>query len=250
MVPLAIESSKYFVDRYVVVDKASKDGSVDVIRECRDRWHLDVDIYIKPELILSQARMFAVNKLDEEWILIQDGDEVFHRDGPNSVQTLRKFLRVRNVVFCAPMTQLAGDFIHTHASRQLPPHPFLYHNNDTFYLQKHGEDLPGIVAARIYLSKVYKFNCKVKSPQRIFLYQYWGEWCKTTEAYKRYENVEDYVKARLGVKDLSVHVEKWYKRYVDTLKPYDEKKYGYYPKVIREYINQGKIRGNEKNRLE
>jgi len=250
MVPLAIESSKDFVDRYVIVDKASKDGTADVIKECRDKWHLDMDIYIKPELILSQARMFAVNKLDQEWILIQDGDEVFHTDGPNSVQNLRKLLKVRNVVFCAPMTQVAGDFIHTYPSPQLPPHPFLYHNNDTFYLRKHREDLPGIIAARIYLSKVYKFNCKVKPPRRIFLYQYWGEWCKKTNAYKRYADVEDYAKAKLGVEDLRVHIEQWYREYVSTLKPYAEKKYGYYPKVIEEYINRGKIRGHEENRLE
>jgi len=250
MVPLAIESSKDFVDRYVVVDKASEDGTADIIKECMDKWNLNMDIYIKPDLLLRQARMFAVGKVDEEWILIQDGDEVFHTDGPNSIFNLKKLLKFRNVVFCTPMTVLASDFLHTRPPYIQRPHPFLYHNNHMFYPKKYRDDLPGMVGVRVYLSRVYKFNCcNVKSPKRQFLrLEYWEEWCIKTNAFKEYRSVEEYAKAKLGMENLDEYARKWCKRYYkNVLKPYDEKEYGYYPKVIREYIRRGKIRGYEKN---
>lgn len=257
MVPLAIESSKDFVDRYIVVDKPAEDNTVEVVKECKDKWKLNIDIYVKPDLPLQDAVTLGISKVDEDWILFQDGDEVFHTDGPNSIFNLKKLLRFRNVVFYAPMTVLIGDLLHTCTQYtkatvgvHQPPHPFLYHNNHTFY-QHHGEFFPGMVGARVYLSKVYKFNCRVKSPKRMFLrLNYWKEWCKETSAFKKYRSVEEYAKAKLGVQNLEDNAKKWYQEYTENvLKPYDEKKYGYYPKVIREHIRKGKIRGHEENRL-
>lgn len=245
-VPLAIESSKDFVDRYVIVDKVSEDNTLEVIKECRDKWNLEMDIYVKPELPLPEAIMFAISKIDEEWILIQDADEIFHTDGPNAIGNLKKLLKFRNVVFCAPMIILAGDFLHTRYPYIQPPHPFLFHNNHTFFLRRHA-GFPGYVGVRVYLPKVYKFNCRIKSPKRIFLrLNYWKEWCLETNAFKKYRTVEDYAKAKLGIKDLDSYAEKWCEEYYkNVLKPYDEKRYGYYPKIIREYIKRGMIRGCE-----
>ncbi|MFB0522638.1 MAG: glycosyltransferase [Candidatus Bathyarchaeia archaeon] len=250
MVPLAIESSKGFVDRYIVVDKASGDDTVRVIEECAEKWELDVDIYIRSDLLLREARMFAIEKADEEWILIQDGDEVFHTDGPNRIFNLRKFLKYRNIVFQTPMTVLAGDFLHTdRVPPTQPPHAFLYHNNHSFYLPKDRGDIPLMMGVLVPLSRVYKFNCwGIKSPRRIFLRQYWSEWCRTTNAFMRYASVEEYVKAKLDVEELDEHVEKWYNQLMIGLEPYDKTRYGYYPKVIREYIKVGKVRGYENDR--
>jgi len=109
-----------------------------------------------------------------------------------------------------------------------------------------------MIGARIYFSKVYKFNCRVKSPKRMFLrLKYWEEWCKETNAFKKYRSVEEYAKAKLGTENLDDHAKKWCEEYSkNVLKPFDEKKYGYYPKIIREYIRRGKIRGYEENRFE
>jgi len=249
MVPLAIESSKDFVDRYIVVDRASEDDTVRVIEECAEKWELDVDIYSRPDLLLRQARMFAIEKADEEWILIQDGDEVFHTDGPNRIFSLRKFLKYRNIVFQTPMTVLAGDFLHTNrVPPTQPPHAFLYHNNHSFYLPKDRGDIPHMMGILVPLSRVYKFNCwGIKSSRRIFLRQYWSEWCRRTNAFLEYASVEEYVKAKLDVDELDEHVKKWYNQFMNGLKQYNERRYGYYPKVIREYIKLGKVRGYEKD---
>jgi glycosyltransferase involved in cell wall biosynthesis len=107
-VQLAMESTKDFVDRYIIVDKGSDDGTIEAIEECKDKWQLNVDVYVKPGLWLGEARLFAFNSADEEWILVQDGDEIFHTDGPNSIYNLRKFLKFQDVVYAAPMNVLCG----------------------------------------------------------------------------------------------------------------------------------------------
>jgi hypothetical protein len=176
--------------------------------------------------------------------MIQDGDEIFHTDGPNSIFNLKKLLIFRNVLYAAPMITIAGDFLHT--TKDVPkqaPHAFLHHNNHAFYLHRRG-DGPEMIGVKIYLLKAYKFNCKVKSPERMFLRTYWWEWCIGTDAFKRYKSVEEYVKAKLGTENLEEHIKKYYNDYyASILAPYDEKKLGYYPQVIRKYIKRGMTRG-------
>lgn len=254
MVPLAIESTKDFVDEYVVVDRDSGDGTVDAIKECAERWGLNIHIHVKPELILRFARLFAIGKADADWVLIHDGDEVFHTDGPNSIFNLK--LDDEVAVYSAPMTYLYGDLLHTYkqlggkkVARQ-PPHRFLYRNNGTIRLcaNKHGfeclpgdDDIPEVDGEEVVLPLVYKFNCNAKPPRRLFLRQFWFEWCKASDAWMKC-SLEEYVKRKLGVDDLKPAVESWYKKVLSELRSYDENKFGYYPKVIREHIKKEAIR--------
>lgn len=244
MAPLAIESTKDFVDEYIVVDAGSVDGTRKVINECADRWDLKISIYDKPDMRLRFARMFAIEQTDADWILIQDGDEIFHTDGPNSIHNLRTMLDKENVVYRAPMNYLYRDLLHTQKKKtRLPGHMFLYHNNGTFSLRPAKRDLPGYKGNLVNLEKVYKFNCNVKSPKRMFLRNHWYDWSKT-DAHETY-TIEEFVRRKLDVPDLTPVIEEWYnKRMGENLVRYDETKYGYYPKVIREYIERGLIYGN------
>ena len=101
MIRYALESSKDFVRRYIIIDK---DGStVSYIKKCQDVWNLDIEIHIKPELNLKESWAFGLKRITEPWILIQDGDEVFHTDGPRDINSLRKFMDRPNILLCAPM---------------------------------------------------------------------------------------------------------------------------------------------------
>ncbi len=246
--PIAIESAKGFVDRFIVVDKGSEDRTALIIEEFAEKWGLNIDIYVKPDLFLYEARLFAMKKAEEEWILIQDGDEVLHTDGPNGIFNLRRLLKkLRNVTLCAPMTVLMYDFLHTIPRVYQPPHRFLYYNNRDFIETKTNnvrkEDLPEMFSVELYMQKVYKFNCNVKSDKRMFLRGFWGEWYKATDAHKKYMNLEDYVKAKLGIKDLAPLIEECVRKTTAGLVPYKVDKYGYLPKVIRKCIEMGKVRG-------
>lgn len=229
--PLAIESSKNFVSKYIVVDKDGE--TVPVIEACRDKWDLDMEIYIKPKMSLREARSFALTRIEEPWILIQDGDEIFHTDGPNSIYNLRRFMNRPHTILMTTMNCLCGDIWHTSATfPQQPYHMFLYHNNGTLKAPSFQWDLPIMKGWKIYLTGPFKFNCSIKSPKRIFLRQFWKKWCQDTKKYITYPNIEDYVTDDLNI-NIEIEFEKWYKKYFETLILYDEEKFGYYPKVIR-----------------
>lgn len=236
MVSLAIESSKDFVSRYVVVDK---DGStVPPIERCRDSWNLNIDIYIRPDLNLRESRAFALTKVDEPWILIQDGDEVFHTDGPNSIFTLRQYMNKPHIYITAPMNTLAGDFRHTFPSvPQQGPHRFLYHNNGSVRAPNPPADVPVMRGWRIALTKPYKFNCLVKTQSRTFLRQFWHEWNNETDYHRKYPNIEKYATLELGI-DIDAELEEWYETFLVNLIPYEEDRWGYYPKIIRREIRR------------
>ena len=234
MAPLAIESSKDFVKRYIVIDK---DGStVPTIDECRKKWNLDMDIFIKPKMTLRESRAYAARDIEEPWILIQDGDEVFHTDGPNSIFTLRRFMVRPNIVLCSPMATLSCDFHHTDPMEPTQdPHKFLYHNNGTLRAPDKKQDLPIMDGWEIFLDRIYKFNCRIKSPRRMFLRQFWDEWCKNSDAYLEFPTLEEYVVKKLAI-DIESESDDWYKKFMETLIPYDKKKWGYYPKILRRYL--------------
>lgn len=242
MVPFALESSKDFVSRYIVVDKDG--GTVPVIETYRDKWDLDMDIYIKPKMSLRESRAFALTLIDEPWILIQDGDEVFHTDGPNSIQGLRRFMDRPHIVLMAPKNRLYGDIWHTSPTiPQHSHHKFLYQNNGTLRIPSLQRDFPIMNGWKIYLSKPHIFNCIIKSPKRNFLREFWREWCQHSEKYIKYPNIEEYVIEELGI-NIEIEAEKWYKKYLKSLIPYDEERWGYYPKVIRKYAH-AKARAND-----
>lgn len=235
MVPLALESSKDFVSRYIVVDKDGE--TVPVVESCRDKWDLDMEIYVKPEMTLRESRAFAISRIDEPWVLIQDGDEVFHTDGPNSIFNLRRFMDRPHTLLMTTMNRLCGDIWHTSATYpQQPYHMFLYHNNGTLKIPDPQQDLPIMKGWKIFLTGSYKFNCSIKSHKRMFLRQFWSEWCKFTEKYLIYPNIEKYVEKDLGI-NIEIEAEKWYKKYIKSLILYDEEKWGYYPEIIRKYAH-------------
>lgn len=236
MVPLAIKSSKNFVSRYIIVDK---DGStVPAIKKCKDKLGLDIDIYVKPDLDLRESRAFASSKIDEPWIMIQDGDEVFHTDGPNSIFTLRKYMCRRNIVLCAPLNILQGDFYHTSDRyTRMRPHPFIYHNNGTIRPPPPPKDQLVMDGWKIRLPYVYKFNCRVKSPSSLFLRIKTRNLRRKKEEFEGYKNLKEYAIEKMGITHLDEKSRQWYNTYLNNLPMYDKEKWGYYPEILREYMS-------------
>jgi len=235
MADIVLESSKDFVNRYIIVDKNGE--TLPIINITADILDLNVETFVKPSLSLKEARLFAIEKTDEPWILIQDGDEVFHTDGPYAITNLRYHMNRPNVFFCTRMTMLKGDFKHTRPKRQIQPfHKFLYHNNGTLGSKFPNENLPNARAWRIDLDGIWKFNCVIKHPKRMYLRTFWDQWCKNNDYYKEYPNIEDYVSEELGI-DVEDEYKEWYSDMFDSLIPYDEKRLGTYPEVIRRRLN-------------
>jgi len=231
MVPYALESSKDFVSKYIIVDKNGK--TLPIIEKCAKQWNLNIETYIKSNMSLREARLFAISKINEPWILIQDGDEVFHTDGPYSIIKLRRYMNRPNRILCTKMTVLIGDFNHTRKNNPIQPsHKFLYHNNGTIHAGKNLDNIPDGRAWIKTLPGIWKFNCVIKQPRRHYLRKFWDQWCMKSNSYKTYPNIEDYVTKELGINIDEEYME-WYKQRLESFGPYNEKQLGYYPEIIR-----------------
>lgn len=162
VIKYALESSKGFVAKYIIIDKNG--STVEAIKEAKDAFDLDLDIYVKPNLDLRQSRDYGFNKTKDMWILTQDGDEVFYIEGKQRIQTLREYMIMPNIVLCAPKLKLYGSLKLTLPPHIImPPHTLLYHNNGTIRQNTHPKrDSPEINAFRIGLPHPLLFNCRIK----------------------------------------------------------------------------------------
>ena len=162
LIKYALESTKDFVDRYIIIDKDGK--TVPNIKEAIDEFSLDVEIHIKPELNRLQSRDFAIKKTKSKWIFLQDGDEVFYTKGLYSIHNLRKLMVHENILICAPKLLLYKTLRSTlRRITLMPPHPILIYNNGTFSPQTNPAlDIPKVEGWRMGLPYPVLFNCRLK----------------------------------------------------------------------------------------
>lgn len=225
-VSLAIESTKDFVSRYVVVDKNG--DTIPVIREVQDRYGLDVEYHVRPELTLREARLFAASRITEPWIMIQDGDEVI-----DHANELRRYMRYPNTVYKSRKNVIIKDRYHTQPLNN-GYHSFLYHNNGT--LKPHRKprpDIPDYEGRPVYLAGVIRTNLSgLKSPERLFYYhRYWLEY-QMSGLVDRYPTIEEYVKHHLKEDVTEEEIQTWYSEYVGSAIPYDHTVQGPMPEVL------------------
>ena len=158
----ALESSMEFVSKYIIVDK---DGStVEAIKEARDSFNLDIDLYVKPNMNLKQAWDYGFSRARDPWILLQDGDEIFYTEGKTSIHRLRDYMIRPDIVLCAPKVLLYGSLrLTTRALVVMPPHTLLYHNNGTIRQKPNTPgDHPVIDGWKVGLPHPFLFNCRIK----------------------------------------------------------------------------------------
>jgi len=247
----AIESTKDFVDSYIVVDN-SDDGTLDIVRECQQRWGLSMQIFYKPNLPdLAEKRFWAFQQSKADWLLVVDGDHVYHTDGPNAIQQIRPQLEKtqKDVVWFSTSIWLWGPPGGFTTWRKpwrkdapiLIPHPFLYRNSSALKpaLSYPTADLPHIPAAsRIdFPNPPVFFDVCCKNPKRSFLRARLVNW-RAADNYKRWPTLESFVQYQLQTKDLRPWIERWWKEKLEELLPYNSATWGYYPKILREAMGR------------
>lgn len=239
ILPLALKSLKDFAQEFIIVDAGSNDGTIQAIQHAENEFSLNVTTYIKPSLKLRDARLYGFQKASCDWILVCDGDEVFHTDGPWNVHTiLPPLLNAENVVYRFPMRYLYLDLEHTHREKaRLPGHKTLYYNNESLIgRMPENRDLPKYDGMIKTIHKPVKFNCGVKDPVRVFLRErVWFEWSKESNTDM---GIREYAKLKLEIEDLEQAAEEFIERrkQSENYVEYDPDEYGYRPKVIREVV--------------
>jgi glycosyltransferase involved in cell wall biosynthesis len=243
-VGLALESSKDFVDRYIVVDKNG--DTIPVVKEYADKFDLDVEYHIKPSLGLAESRLFAIERSGSEWVLVQDGDEVYSTSGANDLRNLRGLMVYPNIIVRSRKNVLVVDYLHTQELNN-GYHNFFFHNNGCLKATKE-RDVPYGGGRVINLEPVYIFNLTgVKPPKELYYRQnYWRDY-NLGEGYLRFKTIEEYVSVELGVEVKDEAVDEWFSGYRGRAIPYDEKVQGPLPQILLNRIkesNQARPSGN------
>ena len=235
-VGLALESSKGFVDRYIVVDKNG--GTIPVVKKYADKFHLDVECHIKPGLSLAESRLFAMERSGAEWLLVQDGDEVFSTSGENDIENLRRFMVYPNIIVRSRKNVLVLDYVHTQEVNN-GFHNFFFHNNGQLRATKE-RDTPFGVGRVINLRPVYIFNLTgVKPPRELYYRQnFWREY-DLRDGFLRHATIEAFVEEELGVKVTDEMVDEWFNAYSRRAIPYDERIQGPLPRVLLNRMKEG-----------
>ncbi|MBA7490901.1 hypothetical protein ES702_01444 [subsurface metagenome] len=221
-IDLAIKSAINFVDRFIIIDKNGKCERI--VNFFKDK--TNIEYYIKPELNLTESRLYAISKSKANWILILDGDEVL-----NNVDKLRGYMNHKHIILRTRMNRLVGKYNLTEPL-QNSYHNFLYHNNNTFFIKK--GNIPLLKGRGVFLKDIFKFNLNVKNPLRMYIRLYhWDTYDKYVDHVK-YPSIEQWLIDDMGLRPTQYYLDEWYKEFIDGLIPYDENILGKIPKVIKD----------------
>ena len=190
----AINSSKDIVSKYYIIDKNGR------MKNYLDQFleeGLNIYYEIKPKMNLQESRRYAINLMSENWVLIQDGDEIVLE--PELVKALT------DKQYVCYQTRMIAD----NGNRIQPYHTFLFHKTDIdiknkdnslkfgralhyFEVQK---DIPRYKGRYIRLNKIVKENRNLKKSRKRELRKYWEEW-----QYSNYDgSLEEYVREKYKI---------------------------------------------------
>lgn len=255
MLPLALESSKGFVDEYVIMHKESDDNTKLILDKCIKKWNLKVK-YIKSNLGLKEARMECIKQSPyADWYLIQDGDEVFYTEGKASIYHLLPFAE-KNKLDGVKTEMIYLRILLTHTRKTLPNGKdgaklishFTFIKNGAVKSCSGAGDVPETkrLKARTFPHRM-KFDCNVKSPLRIFLRTVQWSYQNVFHAWKTMTQKEYLMKHRkiTTEEEFNKKAKEYYDAQFKYLKPYKEEEYCKYPSIIKKYIDAGYVRGYE-----
>lgn len=281
MIALSIESTKNIVYEYVVLIKSGTDRTKEVVESCRDKWNLNIRI-VETDIKLREARKLAVELTKDyaDYYLIQDGDEIYYSEEElksNNSKTITELMQEDYLQCQTTMIYLFYDLLSTKDSlTRILPHPFLIKNTNNMIWPDKG-DLPYIRYVEGDTYKVFntndydtskwdsdfesivldekspfKFDCNIKNYGRMFKRYVFTEWhdgnhdCTIEEfCFNNHESCiwyKENINKDATLEEIIGHFEKH-----DVEKkwaiPYQESLYYKYPKIIKRYIDSGKIKG-------
>ncbi len=272
--PLALDSTRHFVNEYVVVHKIGMDNTAEVLERCVAKWGLKVRYFVS-DMPLRAARLFAVNLTQDyaDVYIIQDGDEVFYSSGETAIQnSLRLLYGAGYGMVMSKMVYLKQNLVstmkdsytpgssnkwggHTANGIMLVDHPTIFLNIPGAIVINPdlGIDVPELKGSydRVTFHRPWKFDVSIKHPLRDFLRGSFLDWSRagspgTIEEFAAKYNPQHLDAVRAGL-STSLEESAALRAMVLTrqLQKYSEVEWFPYPDAIRKYVDVGRLRGYE-----
>jgi len=207
-VDLALKSVANFADEVILVDNGSTDRTVEIARECFKNYDLNGKIYEK-QLLLADARFFAIKHSSGDWVCILDGDHVLNtsNDRPNIGHLKALAEGNRTVCYRFRYVQLYGDFRHIFKKWPLaPPHVVLFKNTSGVHKPRRRLNLPEFNYPEERLNHVIGANLTGCKPAlRMYVRQFFHQW----QHDKKYGTPLKYLIATKGKENLEEKAREW-----------------------------------------
>lgn len=246
-VEMAIESAKHICNRIVIVDDGSTDNTVEISRHvCKKLKFKNEIIVLKHTGKIYDTRDLALRRCVGDWILVTDGDFIWHTNGTNDVKGLLEFTKKftgRNVHVYFPLAFLYGDYWHTMKSTPVGHHhPYFIENvpslrcvkDNRFFRYTTEEEI-----TKVSTSKIYGFHAGgVKSAEMLLYRRFWTPWRELAD-FEKFPTAWDYVRYNVG-DDIKGKSKKYFRDYMRAWVRFNPKKYSYYPEILKKKMQSEK----------
>lgn len=265
----SILSIKDFADEIIIVDNGSTDGTTELIKRLSDKYNKIRCLY-HPKASHVEVSNIALRNTHYKWILRWDGDLVSRTSGDVNIISLRERImnldKNRYYIIYLPIVNLHGDLFHQPRDIPLNIEGRLHtYSSELKYVQlgrldekivgsslwsRYGKHYP-LYFRLLFFRKIYGFHCNVKPANRMLFRYFRTDW-NVLNDHTRFPTLEDYVKYRIKndwrIDNLEEAV-RFYIREVfcKDLVPYDRKKFGDYPQLLKDKLKNPKYKIIYKN---
>jgi len=247
----SILSIKDFADEIIVGDNGSEDKSVEIVETLINEG-LNIKLFKCPDMRINELTDFLLKKTICRWVMKWDADFVARTTGEYSIVNLRKKLMNmdRNCYYLIMISNicLAGDLLHQNPDELTHTEEYIYTNSDhlTFI---HPETCESLKSPKYYkvikFEGNYSYHVDVKSSDKMLARKYWFDWMQLKD-YEAFPILDSYVEYRIKkenqFKSLDEAKIRHVIEYCKKLVPYDYKKFGEHPKILKEILSKPKYR--------
>lgn len=246
-IAMAIESAKHMCDRIVIVDDGSYDRTVEIAKRVCSELNFDnLIIEAKHTGKIYDTRDLALRKCKGDWIVVTDGDFIWHTSGTNDSVGLRWLATKhtgKNAHVYMPLAFLYGDYWHTLKNRPIGyPHPYLVENNPSLRCVKDKRFFKYVTKEPIvkeHSNVVYGFHAGgVKSAEMLLYRRFWTPWRELGD-FKTFPTAWSYATHNVG-DNIPMKAKMYFRDYMKAWMKFDTDKYGYYPEILKKKMASGK----------
>ena len=247
----SILSIRDFADEIIVGDNGSEDKSVQIVKDLIDEG-FKVELYRCPDMTINELTNFLLKRTTYRWVMKWDADFVARTTGQYSIANLRQKLldmdRDRYYLIELSHICLSGDLHHQSPDEFIHTEEYIYTNSDRLNFV-HPRTCEFLKSPKYYTvikcDGYYSFHLDVKSADRMLARSYWFDWMKTKN-YERFPTLNSYVDHRIHSDNRFKTREEARSKFVinscKKLVPYDRERFGDYPDILKEEINNPKYR--------
>ena len=247
----SILSIRDFADEIIIGDNGSEDNSAEIVEQLIQQG-LKIKFYKCPHMKIDELTNFLLKQATYRWIMKWDADFVARTTGEYSISKLRqKLLNMnRNRYYLLELSHicLSGDLDHQNPDELTHKEEYIYTNSDRLTFV-HPGTCESLKSPKYYtvikLAGHYSFHIDVKSADRMFARTYWFDWMQLKD-YEKYPSLDSYVDYRVSNEFGSGTVQEAKVQFVinacKKLVPYDRKRFGEHPDILKEEINNPKFR--------